>query len=136
PEKRAKQAAHTLASNALASGFKPMGELCRALESWLETVNWTPGSLALYENVTKAIARMWQSISQLKMPRTAKALVNLLDEASEQVIQAKSEIANSDSLIKEAAAATEAPLIESPAIVEDEADTKYINAELLSMFVE
>jgi chemosensory pili system protein ChpA (sensor histidine kinase/response regulator) len=149
PAKRAKQAVHTLASNALASGFKPMGELCRALESWLDVVNWTPESLILYENVSKAIARMWQSISKLKMPRSARALVRLLNEASEQVEQAKAIVppAADIPLPEEVVAVADDPVVINPLAiepeaikfsdaVEDEVAVKQVNAELVAMFVE
>lgn len=149
PAKRAKQAVHTLASNALASGFKPMGELCRALEDWLDVVRWTPESLILYENVSKAIARMWQSISKLKMPRSSRALVRLLNEASEQVEQAKAivpptadmplpeEVVDvADNPIAINSLAIEPEAIKSSDTVEDELAVKQVNAELVAMFVE
>lgn len=89
PEKKAKHAIHTLASNALAAGFTPMGELCRALENWLDEVtqSWSPDSLGLYSNATKTIAKMWQSASELKSPRAARGLIKLLNEATEQASQ-------------------------------------------------
>ncbi len=91
PEKAARHAIHTLASNALAAGFQPMGELCRALENWLDEVahNWTPDLLELYANTTKVIAKMWQSASELKMPRAQRALINLLKEAAEKATENK-----------------------------------------------
>ena len=91
PEKAARHAVHTLASNALAASFQPMGELCRALENWLDEVahNWTPDLLELYANTTKAIAKMWQSASELKMPRAQRALINLLKEATEKASENK-----------------------------------------------
>ncbi|MGJ8620035.1 MAG: Hpt domain-containing protein [Methylophilaceae bacterium] len=91
PETQARHAVHTLASNALAAGFKPMGELCRALENWLDEVaqNWMPESLQLYSNTTKAIAKMWQNASELKMPRAQRALINLLKEATEKATENK-----------------------------------------------
>jgi chemosensory pili system protein ChpA (sensor histidine kinase/response regulator) len=91
PETKARHAVHTLASNALAAGFQPMGELCRALENWLDEVaqNWTLDSLELYASTTKAIAKMWQSASELKMPRSQRALINLLKEATEKATENK-----------------------------------------------
>jgi chemosensory pili system protein ChpA (sensor histidine kinase/response regulator) len=86
PEKKAKHAIHTLASNALAAGFTPMGELCRALESWFDEVldNWKPEYLPLYSDAIKTVSKMWQSASELKMPRGANALKKLLVEATEK----------------------------------------------------
>lgn len=91
PEKRAKHAIHTLASNALAAGFTPMGELSRALENWLDEVteNWVPESLVLYSNATKAISNMWQSVSEFKMPKAAKALIKRLTEATAKASENK-----------------------------------------------
>lgn len=91
PAKQAKHAAHTLGSNALAAGFKPMGDLTRALEGWFDAVtdSWSPEHLTLYGNVTKAIARMWQAASELKTPRAARALIKLLEEATEKATHTK-----------------------------------------------
>ena len=91
PGKSAHQAVHTLASNALAAEFTPMGELCRAVEHWLDETqgNWTPQHLDLYTSSVKTIASMWQKISELKNPRSAKALIKVLNEATEQARQNK-----------------------------------------------
>ena len=103
PAKKAKHAIHTLASNALAAGFTPMGELCRALENWLDEVteNWTPESLVLYSNVTKAVANMWQSASELKMPKAAKALIKRLNEATAKASETKEVAEVIDNLLYE-----------------------------------
>ena len=85
PSASAMVAVHTLASNALAAQFTPMGVLGRALEAWLdEVVDWTPQHLALYENVAKSLSVMWQRASELKNPRTAKTLVDLLNEGTQK----------------------------------------------------
>lgn len=143
PEKRAKQAVHTLASNALASGFKPMGELCRALELWLDSTsgNWTAESLTLYGNVTKAVAKMWQSISKLKMPRAARALINLLNKATEKANEVGSAVGVGVEEAREQAADLDAQSESTSVIptnnkVESVADIKDLNKELLAMFVE
>jgi chemosensory pili system protein ChpA (sensor histidine kinase/response regulator) len=128
PEKKAKHAVHTLASNALAAGFMPMGDLCRALENWLDEVteNWTPESLGLYSNVTKAIANMWQSASELKMPRVAKALIKRLNDATEKASENKEVADVIDNILyheqTEVAESTldidESPAVEEPVIEE------------------
>jgi chemosensory pili system protein ChpA (sensor histidine kinase/response regulator) len=91
PSKEARHAVHTLASNALAAEFIPMGELCRALESWLDETDgyWSAQHLDLYANTVKTVANMWQKISELKNPRTAKALIKVLHEATAQAKQNK-----------------------------------------------
>lgn len=91
PSKAARQANHTLASNALAAEFKPMGELGRALEHWLDEVcpTWSPQHLVLYGNVIKNLSKMWQKISELDHPRSANALIKVLAEATQAAIQNK-----------------------------------------------
>ena len=91
PAKAALHANHTLASNALAAGFKPMGELSRALEQWLDETSdiWTAQHAALYANVVKSLSAMWQKISEQKNPRAAEALIKLLNQVTLQAKQRK-----------------------------------------------
>ncbi len=88
PAKAAQHANHTLASNALAAQFDPLGELSRALERWLDEVTpiWSPEYVDLYCNTVKSISAMWQKISELKNPRSANALIKVLNQA---MLQAK-----------------------------------------------
>ena len=88
PSAAAKMATHTLGSNALAAGFKPMGELGRALEAWLdEAQNWTPQHTSLYDSAAKSLSAMWVKVSELRNPRSARALIQVLNEATEQAKQ-------------------------------------------------
>ncbi len=91
PSKAARHANHTLASNALAAGFKQMGELSRALENWLDEIDtiWSPQHLELYTSTVKTLAGMWQKISELRNPRSANALIKVLNLATQQAIQNK-----------------------------------------------
>ena len=91
PSKTARQANHTLASNALAAEFKQMGDLGRALEHWLDEICpiWSPQHLLLYTNVIKSLSKMWQKISELDYPRSANALIKVLAEATQLAIQNK-----------------------------------------------
>jgi len=69
-----------------------MGELGRSLENWLDEVADIWGSdehLPLYTKATKAIAKMWQSVSELKTPRAARAIIKSLDAALEKASQNK-----------------------------------------------
>jgi chemosensory pili system protein ChpA (sensor histidine kinase/response regulator) len=86
PEAAAKHAVHKLGSNALAAEFKQMGELARALENWLDESqsNWSAKSTELYESTIKSLAGMWQKISELRNPRSAKSLTNLLLQAADK----------------------------------------------------
>ena len=82
PAQEANVAIHTLASNALAAEFKPMGELGRALEAWLDEVeNWSPQHTELYSNTVKSLSSMWVKISELRNPRSARALIEVLNQA-------------------------------------------------------
>lgn len=103
PSDEAKVAAHTLASNALAAEFKTMGELGRALEAWLNEVeNWTAQHTSLYGSVAKMLSSMWVKISELRNPRSARALIDVLLESTEQ---AKQNNARSVSMVDPATAA-------------------------------
>lgn len=78
------RAAHTLGSNALTAGFKPIGELARALENWLGEHNgsWTEQHIELYGNVVKALAEGLESVKALNEPKTTRALVAALAEST------------------------------------------------------
>ena len=91
PSKEARHATHTLASNALAAGFKQMGELGRALERWLDEINaiWTTQHLDLYTSTVKSLSTMWQKISEQRNPRSAMTLIKVLNLATQQAIEHK-----------------------------------------------
>ena len=91
PSKEARHATHTLASNALAAGFKQMGELGRALERWLDEINviWTAQHLDLYTNTVKSLSIMWQKVSEQRNPRSAVTLIKVLNLATQQAIEHK-----------------------------------------------
>jgi chemosensory pili system protein ChpA (sensor histidine kinase/response regulator) len=74
------RAAHTLGSNALTAGFKPTGDLARALEHWLDehTAIWTEQHIALYGNVVKALAGSLERAKALKNPKSTRALIQAL----------------------------------------------------------
>ncbi len=79
-----KRAVHTLASNALTAGFKPMGELGRALENWLDTLKsgWNSESVVLYRKSVKSLTDMWERAAKLLHPRAAPALIKVLKNAT------------------------------------------------------
>ena len=78
------RAAHTLGSNALTAGFKPIGDLARALEHWLDehNGNWTDQHIELYGNVVKALAEGLESVKALNEPKTTRALIIALGEST------------------------------------------------------
>lgn len=157
PAKAARHAVHTLASNALAAEFTPMGELCRALEHWLDEVHgaWLPQHLVLYANVVKVVAAQWQKASELKNPRSAKALIKVLNDASEQAKKTNELSQQADELshIEEKAAdevmpETIAEEIENteielklvtesrPLRADNQLDKTAVDQELLTMFID
>lgn len=89
PSQQARHAIHTLASNALAAEFAPMGELGRVLEDWLDAVNtvWMPEFSDLYASAVKSLAGMWQKISEQHNPKSASALVKVLNQAIQSAAQ-------------------------------------------------
>ncbi len=78
------RAAHTLGSNALTAGFKPTGDLARALEHWLDEHAglWTDQHIALYGNVVKALADGLEKAKELKNPKSTRALILALSEST------------------------------------------------------
>ncbi len=78
------RAAHTLGSNALTAGFKPTGDLARALEHWLDehTGAWTEQHIALYGNVVKALEEGLEKAKALKNPKSTRALIIALGETT------------------------------------------------------
>ena len=78
------RAAHTLGSNALTAGFKPTGELARALEHWLDEHSglWTKQHITLCGNVVKALEDGLEKAKALKNPKSTRALVIALGEST------------------------------------------------------
>lgn len=78
------RAAHTLGSNALTAGFKPIGDLARALEHWLDEHSsvWTEQHIALYGNVVKALGDGLEKAKALKNPKSTRALIIALSEST------------------------------------------------------
>lgn len=161
PGANVNRAVHTLASNALAAGFTAMGELCRALEGWLDevTINWQPEYLTLYGNTTQEIAKMWQAVSEKRTPRAKKALIKLLNEAAENAKLDKEHTEVIDQVLYDAteepakmpvddvttAGVKEVEVVESelemPAVVVNTESLTldrgaHVNPELLEMFIE
>ncbi len=87
PTTESRRAAHTLGSNALAAGFKQIGELARALERWLDehTSAWTEQHVTLYANVVKALEDGLEKAKALKNPKSARALIIALSESTENM---------------------------------------------------
>ena len=84
PTEASRRAAHTLGSNALTAGFKPIGDLARALEHWLDehTSVWTKQHVDLYGNVVKALEDGLEKAKALKNAKSSRALILALSEST------------------------------------------------------
>ncbi|MES2012522.1 MAG: Hpt domain-containing protein, partial [Pseudomonadota bacterium] len=100
PTDESRRAAHTLGSNALTAGFKPIGDLARALEHWLDahTCAWVEQHLALYGNVVKALADGLEKAKALKNPKSTRALILALSESTAAIQAAATQQAEADVL--------------------------------------
>ena len=84
------RSAHTLASNAGATGFKALSDLARALENWLDVYagDWDDKSLTLLGNVVKSLTSMLEKVEALDEPKRATALLTALKKATEKAGEA------------------------------------------------
>ncbi|MES2182292.1 MAG: Hpt domain-containing protein [Pseudomonadota bacterium] len=84
PTDASRRAAHTLGSNALTAGFKPTGDLARALEHWLDQYSgaWTAQHITLYGNVVKALEDGLERAKLFKNPRSTRALIMTLGKTT------------------------------------------------------
>lgn len=74
------RAAHTLASNAGTAGFRAIISLARLFENWLDLHPglWTQDTSDLYERVVSGLEAMLVKAEQMRQPKQAIALKNLL----------------------------------------------------------
>lgn len=122
PTDASRRAAHTLGSNALTAGFKPTGDLARALEHWLDQYSgaWTAQHITLYGNVVKALEDGLERAKLFKNPRSTRALIMTLGKttaamqgaAAQQAENAVLEVQASEKLAEKAA--VEKPIEEKP----------------------
>jgi len=131
PSKEARVATHTLASNALAAEFTQMGQLGRALEHWLDEINaiWSDQHLDLYASTVKSLAAMWQKISEKRNPRAASALIKVLSQATQMVIQNKELSVTFDEPAPDDEIAMQSTDAERYAFESDESETESLKAE-------
>lgn len=143
------RSAHTLASNAGATGFKALSDLSRALENWLDVFpsQWDDKSLTLLGNVVKSLTGMLEKVEALAEPKRATALLTALKKATEKASQAVPEVEVSDAVV--AIESAEQPVsvqmaegIEQPDELEQAVATDSIEVsspldqELLTIFTE
>lgn len=93
------RSAHTLASNAGATGFKSIADLARALETWVDghAADWDGKSLTLLGNVITALGDMLAKVEALAEPKRASGLLTALKKATEkdkQTVPREKKVAN------------------------------------------
>lgn len=149
------RAAHTLGSNALTAGFKPTGDLARALEHWLDehTGVWTKQHISLYGNVVKALADGLEKAKALKNPKSARALILALGESTAAMQAVATEQAKASAVevsapepahealaqeVVESPVIEQVPSIEPPVVVApvNPLREQAVDQELLGLFVE
>lgn len=130
PSQALLRSAHTLASNAGATGFKALSDLARALENWLDVYigEWDDKSLTLFGNVVKSLTTMLKRIEGLNEPRRATALLTALKKATEKAAEAAPREEKAE---QEVPAAIEVDV--KQAVVSDEIP---VDPELLTIFTE
>lgn len=84
PTEASRRAAHTLSSNAGTAGFKPIADLAKALEQWLDVHpgNWTSEAISLLDSTLTSLADMLRKAAQMRQPKLATGLLNVLREAT------------------------------------------------------
>jgi chemosensory pili system protein ChpA (sensor histidine kinase/response regulator) len=143
------RSAHTLASNAGATGFKALSDLSRALENWLDVFpgQWDTKSLALLGNVVKSLTDMLEKVEALVEPKRATALLTALKKATEKASQAMPEEVRLDEVV--AAEPAEQPVsvemaesleprdeIEQAVVADSIEVSSPLDQELLTIFTE
>lgn len=80
------RSAHTLASNAAATDFKPIADLARALEIWVDAheAEWDKKSMTLLGNVISALGDMVVRVEAHSEPKRAAGLLTALKKATEK----------------------------------------------------
>ena len=84
PTEASRRAAHTLSSNAGTAGFKPIADLAKALEQWLDVHpgSWTAEAISLLESTLTTLADMLRKAAQMRQPKPAGGLINVLREVT------------------------------------------------------
>ena len=139
PSEAIKRATHTLASNALTAGFKPMGELGRALENWLDEFkgHWTPDNLLLYKKTVKSLADMAERAAKLLHPRAAPALIKALKNSNLNPVLHETLLDNEELLVVETEPTAEldsqlSSLVKSPVATTNSAVSEILTQAALS----
>ncbi|MDP2247617.1 MAG: Hpt domain-containing protein, partial [Nitrosomonadales bacterium] len=134
------RSAHTLASNAGATGFKSISDLSRALENWLDVFAeaWDPKSITLLGNVVESLSKMMDKVEALLEPKRASGLLTALKKATEKASLSVQPADKSLEESKEVVAREEAVLADSdqPDVTESIVVTSPLDQELVSIFTE
>ena len=137
PSNASRRAAHTLGSNALTAGFKPTGDLARALEHWLDKHPglWNEQHIALYGNVVKALADGLEKVKVLKNPKSTRALILALSESTAAIQATASQRAEAAVLLHQVDSA-EISTVNPKAITESIQKTQQLEEGLVGLGTE
>lgn len=93
PDQETIRAAHTLASNAGTAGFRAIISLARLFENWLDVHPglWSQEASDLYDRVVAALEAMLVKAEQMRQPKQAIALKNLLTNSIADYQRAQAE---------------------------------------------
>ncbi len=139
------RSAHTLASNAGATGFNAISELSRALENWLDVhpETWDAKQVTLLNNVIAKLDEMLEKVLEKAQPKRATGLLNALKKAKAAAETAPKEVAEQAPLAPVVPIVTPAtePVDDAPVekSITGEAGfivTTLVDQELLSIFME
>lgn len=84
-----RRAAHTLASNAGAAGFKAIEELSRNFEFWLdlEEIDWSASAIKRFADCVSALDAMLEKAKALRQPKQLTSLLKSIKKAVEMAQQ-------------------------------------------------
>ena len=97
PTEASRRAAHTLSSNAGTAGFKPIADLAKALEQWLDLHpgNWSSEMISLLDSTLTTLGDMLRKAGQMRQPKPATGLLNVLREMTAK-FEAEAEVQGTD----------------------------------------
>jgi chemosensory pili system protein ChpA (sensor histidine kinase/response regulator) len=117
-----RRAAHTLASNAGAAGFKAIEDLSRNFEFWLdlEEIDWSASAIKRFADCVSALDAMLEKAKALRQPKqltsllkSIKQAVEIANQPSKMVVQAQLKDVVEQSTVKDIESADPLPYIDT-----------------------
>jgi chemosensory pili system protein ChpA (sensor histidine kinase/response regulator) len=117
-----RRAAHTLASNAGAAGFKAIEDLSRNFEFWLdlEEIDWSASAIKRFADCVSALDAMLEKAKALRQPKqltsllkSIKQAVEMANQPSKMVVQEQLNDIVEQSIVKDIKSADPLPFIDT-----------------------